>query len=94
MKRDRCANCDEELTDIEQNAKENDKAEEWWCYECFGDGSMCLSEHGKYIKLLTFVKKVSNNFCFNQTDDEGLESLVNFEKEADELLKKIGESDD
>jgi hypothetical protein len=44
-----------------------------------------------YEKLLSFVKEVSNNFCFNQSDDEALRMLVYFEEKAYNLLTELGE---
>lgn len=45
-----------------------------------------------YKKLLAFVKKVNDGFCLNQTDEQGLQMLVDYENEAEALLKEIGEA--
>lgn len=42
------------------------------------------------IQAIEFIKEVSNNFCFNQSDDDGLKKLVEFEAKAAALLKKFG----
>lgn len=49
------------------------------------------AKSAEYEKLLAFVKEVNDNFCFNQTDDEGLRKLVEFEQKAEKLLEEIGE---
>jgi hypothetical protein len=45
----------------------------------------------KYNKLLAFVKKVNNGYCFSDTDDQALQKLVDYEMDAEELLKELGE---
>lgn len=73
-----CANCNELLNKIELRAKQAENAEEWCCYECFGDGPD-YTEHGKYIRLVKFVIEVSNY-------DMGWHPLA---KKATELLQEL-----
>jgi hypothetical protein len=84
MSKDKCENCGEELNEIEQQAKDEEKAEAWCCYDCFGDGSMGLTEHGKYVLLLAFAKRmtdIGDLFCTKDVEDL-----------ANKLLKEIGEN--
>lgn len=45
-----------------------------------------------YAKCVLFIRMVAENFCFNQSDEEGLKKLVEFEEKASKLLERIGES--
>lgn len=83
---EKCENCNELLSDIELSAKNEAKEKVWCCYECFGDGSDNeYTEHGKYIKLLTFVKAIVNRKIYS------LGVSMENAKYAELLLKEIGE---
>jgi hypothetical protein len=60
------------------------------CGEFLFDHAGCYQRALDFANLISFVKEVSDNFCFNQTDDEGLKKLVEFEQKADELLSQLG----
>lgn len=54
---------------------------------CLGCVRAYIARHDA---LLKFVKSISDNFCFNQTDDDGLKFLVDKEQEAHKLLEEMG----
>jgi hypothetical protein len=86
MPNQRCANCNELLTDIEEKARKEASQIEWCCYECFGDGSdNQYTEHGKYIKLLYFVRAIVKRKIYS------LGVSIETARYAEELLKEIGE---
>lgn len=45
----------------------------------------------RYNRMLEFVKKINNGYCFNQTQEEALKMFVGYETEAHEILQELGE---
>lgn len=87
---DICANCFTALTEVEQKAKDDEKADEWNCYECFDDDN--YTEHGKYLILLNYLKHRAY-LHYNLQDMEKLKKTrpVAYHQiqEAREILDKI-----
>jgi hypothetical protein len=46
-------------------------------------------ESEKYEKLLKLIKEISGGFCFTDTDYQGLDKLVKYEREAERILKEL-----
>jgi len=83
MELDFCDNCKKNLTKEEHYFKVEHEIREYNCNECYDRSNYRYTEHGKYMKLLTFVQILSIKPPFVKPTTISISAAV--------LLKEIGE---